>query len=487
MADEAAAGAVQAAEGAAGAVAGAARQVAQATPVIDFSANGFWGGVTLTITDSRIAAGVVIGASAVGLALVLSRFYRDNRDDVDDIIRRVIERLKRRPRRDGEEPQLDPEVLAIQEGSLYVHVGFRSEDGYDFFSALYDQEYIQTRLKEEFKTLGFPGEIRVSLERSQVPGREEEEERAGRVDPGVAQMFRRMRIQDLSFHGTRLVTESESGIETASVSAQSGVSSDDVPEGPLRGWRLLLQPYRDSPTAQRLIQAYRTMERGAEILINSEYTDVRGLTLLAEGIIIREYFDPKDCNHFLYHPNCLRLDKDQMNSLITNKLKHNPGDSSCLFLQGALLPWGIRVERLRQTVNTVLQNGEEDPLHAYLHHICFMLALSIWDTTYQPGPAFAALATALMYKSDHPPTLYYSAIYSAAVSRSDAIQQFHHYLRAAPPCDEFVQTANNYLAMLYGGQQPVDWEKVETYRRRGQEAERNLLPVFNLPVSSKPK
>eukprot|EP00058_Branchiostoma_floridae_P014945 XP_002600433.1 hypothetical protein BRAFLDRAFT_99623 [Branchiostoma floridae] len=489
MAEEAA-GAVQATEGAAGAVVGAVRQVAQAAPVIDFSANGFWGGVTLKITDSRIAAGLVAGASAVSLATLLYLFYRDNRDDADDAIRDVIERRRRRrrrARRDGGEPQLDPEVVAIEEGSLYVHVGFRSEDGYDFFSTLYDQEYIQTRLKEEFNTLGFPGEIRVSLERSQVPGREEEEEeRAGRVDPGVAQMFRRMRIQDVSVHPTTLLTESESGIETASVSAQSGVSSEDVPEGPLREWRLRLQEYGDSPTAQRLIQACRTMERGAEMLTStsSEYTDVTGLVLLAEGIIMWEVVFPEDCNHFLYHPDSLRLDKDQMNSLITTQLKHNPGDSSCLFLQGALLPWGDnRVERLRQTVSTILQNGEADPLHPYLHHICCMLAVSIWDTTDQPGPALAAFATALMYKSEHPYTLFWTALCSMDVSRSDAIQQFHHYLRAAPPCDLYVPDAHYYLTILNSLQQPVDREKVETHYRRGQEAERNRLPVFSLSES----
>eukprot|EP00058_Branchiostoma_floridae_P015950 XP_002601438.1 hypothetical protein BRAFLDRAFT_81313 [Branchiostoma floridae] len=475
MAEEAA-DAVQAVEGAAGAVAGAVRQVAQAAPVIDFSANGFWGGVTLKITDSRIAAGVVTGASAVGLALVLSRFYRDNRNDVDDIIRRVIERLKRRPRRDEGEPQLDPEVVAIEEGSLYVHVGFRSEDGYDFFSALYDQEYIQTRLKEEFKTLGFPGEIRVSLERSQVPGREEEEERAGRVDPGVAQMFRRMRIQDVSFHPTTLLAESESGIETASLSAQSGVSSEDVPEGPLRGWRLRLQPYRDSPTAQRLIQACRIMERGAETLVSSGYKDAAGLTLLAEGIIMWESMSPVDYNHFLYSPDCLQLEKKRL------KLKRSPTDSSYLFLQGALLPFGDkRVKFQRQTVNTILQNGDEDPLHPYLHHICCMLALSIAKTTDQPGPVLAAFATALMYKSDHPPTLYWAALCSRGVSRSDAIQQLDHYLRVAPPCDYKVPFAHYYLAVLYGEQQPVDREKVETHCRRGQEAEKNMPPVLSAP------
>ncbi|XP_078575034.1 uncharacterized protein LOC144861167 [Branchiostoma floridae x Branchiostoma japonicum] len=478
MAEQAAA-AVQAAEGAAGAVAGAARQVAQAAPVIDFSANGFWGGVTLKITDSRIAAGVVAGASAVGLALVLSRFYRDNRDDVDDIIRRVIERLKRRPRRDGGEPQLDPEVVAIEEGSLYVHVGFRSEDGYDFFNALYDQEYIQTRLKEEFKTLGFPGEIRVSLERSQVPGREEEE-RAGRVDPGVAELFRSMRIQDVSFHPTTLVTESESGIETGSVSAQSGVSSEDVPEGPLRSRRLRLQPYRDSPTAQRLIQACKAMERGAEMVTSSLYRDAAGLTLLAEGIIMSEVMSSEDCNNFFYGPDGLRLEKHQMNSLITTQLKHDPGDSSCLFLQGALLPWGDnRVERLRQTVNTILQNGEADPLHPYLHHICCMLAYRINIAYAQPGPDLAALATALMYKSDHPPTMYWAAVCSFDVSNLDAIQQFHHYLRAAPPDDPYVPAAHYLLTDLYAGQKPVDLEKVETHYRRGEEAEKNRLPVFN--------
>ncbi|XP_078658154.1 uncharacterized protein LOC144903644 [Branchiostoma floridae x Branchiostoma belcheri] len=480
---EQAAGAAQALEGAAGAVADAARQAA---PVIDFSVTGHWGGVTLKITDSRIAAGVVVGASAVGLALALSRFYRDNRDDVDDIIRRVIERLKRRPRRDGGEPQPDPEVVAIEEGSLYVHVGFRTEDGYDFFSALYDQEYIQTRLKAEFKTLGFQGELKVILERSQVPGREEEEEeRAGRVDPGVAEMFRRMRIQDVSFPTTTLLTESESGIETASVSAQSGVSSEDVPEGPFRGYRLRLQPHQDSPTAQRLIQAFISMERGAELLTGSGYTDPAGLTLLAEGSIMWEVVTSEDFNNLLYGTGFLQLDKKRLNHLTSTQLEHSPVGSSCLFLQAALLPWGdSRVERLRQTMNTILQNGEEDPLHPYLHHISWMLAVSIRNATDQPGPALAAYATALMYKSDHPPTLFCTAMCSNNVSTSDAIQQFHQYLRVAPPCDMDVPEAHYYLTVLYGDQQPVDREKVETHYRRGQEAEKNSLPGFRAPQES---
>ncbi|XP_019642113.1 PREDICTED: uncharacterized protein LOC109483522 [Branchiostoma belcheri] len=483
---EAAAGAAQALEGAAGAVAGAARQAA---PVIDFSANGFWGGVTLKITDPRIAAGVVVGASAVGLALAMSRFYRDNRDDADDAIRDVIERRRRqrrRPRRDGGELQPDPEVVAIEEGSLYVHVGFRTEDGYDFFSALYDQEYIQTRLKAEFKTLGFQGELKVILERSQVPGREKE--RAGRVDPGVAEMFRRMRIRDTSFHPTTtLLTESESGIETASVSAQSGVSSEDVPEGPFRRFRLPLQPYRDSPTAQRHIQACRTLERGAELLTGSGYTDPAGLTLLVEGLVMWELFDDGSCHYFLYDPDNLQLDKKRLNNLTSTQLEHSPGDSSCLFLQAALLPDGdSRVERLRQTVNTILQNGEEDPLHPYLHNISCMLALSIWENTGQPGPALAAFATALMYKSDHPVTLYWTALCSMDVSKSDAIQQFHQYLRVAPPCDVAVPHAHYHLTVLYGEQQPVDREKVEAHYRWGQEAEKNRLPVLpDVPESFK--
>ncbi|KAI8490064.1 hypothetical protein Bbelb_321340 [Branchiostoma belcheri] len=424
----------------------------QAAPVIDFSVTGHWGGVTLKITDSRIAAGVVVGASAVGLALALSRFYRDNRDDVDDIIRRVIERLKRRPRRDGGEPQPDPEVVAIEVGSLYVHVGFRTEDGYDFFSALYYQEYIQTRLKAEFKTLGFQGELKVILERSQ------------------------------SFHPTTtLLTESESGIETASVSAQSGVSSEDVPEGPLRWYRLQLQPYRDSLTAERLIQACRTMERGAELLTSSGYTDPAGLTLLAEGFLMWERLSPEDCNYFLYDAEGLQLDKKRLSHLTSTQLEHSPAGSSCLFLQAALLPYrDSRVERLRQTVDTILQNGEEDPLHPYLHHISCMLADSIWIATDQPGPALAAFATALMYKSDHPPTLYCTAECSMDVSKSDGIQQFHQYLRVAPPCDLFVPPAHYRLTALYSEQQPVDREKVETHYRRGQEAEKNMLPGFGV-------
>ncbi|XP_019642115.1 PREDICTED: uncharacterized protein LOC109483523 [Branchiostoma belcheri] len=474
---EAAAGAAQALEGAAGAVAGAARQAA---PVIDFSANGFWGGVTLKITDPRIAAGIVVGASAVGLALALSRFYRDNRDDADDAIRDVIERRRRRrrrPRRDGGEPQPDPEIVAIEEGSLYVHVGFRTEDGYDFFSALYDQEYIQTRLKAEFKTLGFQGELKVILERSQVPGREEEE-RAGRVDPGVAEMFRRMRIQDVSFHPSTLLPESESGIETASGYAQSEVSSEDVPDGPLRRRRLRLQPYRDSPTAKRLIQGSRTAENGAELLTGSGYTDPAGLTLLVKGIIMWHRLYSDHCNRFLYHLSYLQLDKKQLNHLTSTQLEHNPADSSCLFLQAALLPEGdSRVARLRQTVNTILQNGEEDPLHPYLHNISCMLAFSIWIATHQPGPALAAFATALMYKSDCPVrTLFWTAMCSVDVSASDGIQQFHQYLRAAPPCDEDVSHAHYRLTALYGEQQPVDREKVETHYRSGQEAEKNMLP-----------
>ncbi|KAI8509863.1 hypothetical protein Bbelb_122910 [Branchiostoma belcheri] len=343
----------------------------RAAPVIDFSANGFWGGVTLKITDPRIAAGIVVGASAVGLALALSRFYRDNRDDADDAIRDVIERRRRRrrrPRRDGGELQPDPEVVAIEEGSLYVHVGFRTEDGYDFFSALYDQEYIQTRLKAEFKTLGFQGELKVTLERSQ------------------------------SFRPTTLLSESESGIETASVSAQSGVSSEDVPEGPLRWHRLALQPHRDSPTAERLIQGCRTMERGAELLTGSGYTDPAGLTLLAEGLIMWGIVSPEDCHSFLYDPDCLQLDKKRLNHLMSTQLENSPAGSSCLFLQAALLPEGdSRVERLRQTMDTILQNGEEDPLHPYLHFISCILADSIRMATDQPGPALAAYATALMY------------------------------------------------------------------------------------------
>ncbi|KAI8509862.1 hypothetical protein Bbelb_122900 [Branchiostoma belcheri] len=67
------------------------------------------------------------------------------------------------------------------------------------------------------------------------------------------------------------------------------------------------------------------------------------------------------------------------------------------------------------------------------------------------------------------------------VSTSDAIQQFHQYLRVAPPCDMFVPHAHYHLTALYSEQQPVDREKVETHYRRGQEAEKNRLPGFLVP------
>ncbi|CAH1243938.1 Hypp7171 [Branchiostoma lanceolatum] len=256
-----------------------------------------------------------------------------------------------------------------------------------------------------------------------------------------------------------------------------GVASEEVPEGPLKSLRLSLQPYKETPSAQKIIEGCRLMEAGAELLNNSGYTDTEGLKKVVEGFVVQERLTARSYERFLYSPDHLGLDRTRLTKLITTQLHHNPTDSTCLFLQAALLPFDdTRVQEMRKVVDVIVENGEEDPLHKYLHHVYCVLGDSLLNL-YRDSPSCAlpAFTTALMYKRDYPTAIHLAAECSMVLSPQDAVEQFQRYLQLAPPHDKRVHWAHYFLAILYSRQSEP--EKAEEHYRLAVEAEDKRLPT----------
>ncbi|XP_019642141.1 PREDICTED: uncharacterized protein LOC109483547 [Branchiostoma belcheri] len=254
------------------------------------------------------------------------------------------------------------------------------------------------------------------------------------------------------------------------------VASEEVPEGPLKSLRLSLQPYRATLSGKKIIEGCRLMELGAELLNSSGYTDMDGLAKVVEGFMAQERLTAHSYERFLYNSDHLALDKARVADLMANQLHHNPTDSTCLFLQAALLPFNeTRVREMRKVVDVIVENGE-DPLHKYLHHVYCVLGDSVLNLYRDsPSSALPAFTSALMYKQDYPTAVHLAAECSMVLSPVDAVEQFHRYLQLAPPCDKRFHWAHYFLAILYSRQS--EQEKAEEHYNLAVQAEEKRLPT----------
>ncbi|CAH1243939.1 CRADD [Branchiostoma lanceolatum] len=263
-------------------------------------------------------------------------------------------------------------------------------------------------------------------------------------------------------------------------SAESVVTSEDVPDGPLKWLRLKLQPCKDSPSAKKMITGYEAMESGAKILIACEYKETDGVVKIVEGLMIQERLSPQSYNRLLYDTSHLNLNQERLSKLLTGQQDESPAYSSCLLLQAApLFVDENRAARMRKIVEVVLKRGEEDPLHKYLHHVYCMLGGTILEMNYDdPSPALPACTSALTYKQDYALAVHLAAECSMVLSPQDAIQQFYRYLQLAPPRDKRVHWAHYFLAILYSRQSEP--EKAEDHYKQAMEEEKKLLPTFSV-------
>ncbi|XP_019628380.1 PREDICTED: uncharacterized protein LOC109472954 [Branchiostoma belcheri] len=478
-------------------------------PALQMSVGAF-GGATIRIQSPALAAGgLVAGASAaaafaaskvadsaagvVGAGLAagvatgvttLASFYLSNRQQTDEAIRRAVERERH------------IQVENVEEGSLLVHVKFLTLAGYwvlrSFNTKIQqgtDRTCLQLLLEDELWRIGWTGPIHVGLEGWWFADEEgqEEEEAAATEQEEIWEWAGMMEKQSVP----PSVTTEDSGLpeDASSVAAMSITSAGKEEKGPLKRRRARLQKHKDSPTAQRLIKAYRSWEEGAEILTSSGYTDLGGVKALVQGFMLHDTVTPDDTNTILHEQSFLNLNKAQLKQLMTSQLQVDPTDSTCLLLTALQLPDGdSRVQTLQQVVAAILQHGPEDWLYQHLHHIYCYLGMAIWEASPKPtmlfegsnlptlAKALSAMASSLMYKQDHLETVYFTAVLSKKVSETEAIRQFEHFLSLAPECDYFVPYAHYYLVTLYNQQQ--DRQKVIHHFTRGQQTEANMLPLF---------
>ncbi|XP_019628345.1 PREDICTED: uncharacterized protein LOC109472920 [Branchiostoma belcheri] len=490
----------------------------QAT-VLERKKEGGFGGASIRIQDTGLAAAAIVGGVTVGAshvasqvtqspvivlgtgiaagAMSLAAFWLANRMKADKAICKAVEK-------DGH-----IEVEKIEGGSLLVHVKFLSQTGYWVLRALNekihqgtDRTCLQLLLEDELRKIGWTGPIQVGLEGWWFADEEGQEEEEAEEEAGTEQEERwewAGMVEKQSVPPS--VTTEDSGLpeDVSSVATMSITSAGEVEEGPLKWLRARLQKHKDSPTARRRIKAYRSWEEGAELLTSSGYTDLGGVKALVQGFMLRDMTPPDYTSTVLYEQSYLNLNKAQLKQLMTSQLQADPTDSTCLLLTALQLPFGdSRVQTLQQVVDAILQHGPGDWLYQHLHHIYCYLGVAIWRASPQPKPtmisklfkgsnlptvdlaalakALSTLDSSLMYKQDHLETVYCTAVLSKEVSETEAIRQFEHFLRLAPECDYIVPDAHYHLATLYHQQQ--DRQKVIHHFTRGQQAEANRLPVF---------
>eukprot|EP00058_Branchiostoma_floridae_P006810 XP_002592298.1 hypothetical protein BRAFLDRAFT_71038 [Branchiostoma floridae] len=450
------------------------------------------------VTDS--AAGVVGAGLAAGVATgftTLAAFYLRYRQETEEAIRRTLERERH------------IELKKIEKGSLLVQVKFLTLAGYWVMRSLNerihagtDRTCLQLLLEDELQRIGWTGPIQVGLEGWWFAEEEgqEEEEAAG---PEQEERWEWAGMGDKQSVPASETTEGDSGLpeDVSSVAAMSIASTGEVEEGPLKWARARLQKHKDSPTAQRYIKAYRSWEEGADILTNSRYSDMGGVTALVLGFMQYGMVSPSFTSTLLYGQSWLNLNKAQLKQLTISQLQADPTNSTCLLLTALHLPNGdSRVQTLQQVVDAVLQHGPGDWLYQHLHLIYCYLGWAIWEASPQspqPKPsmmsklsksdipntnlpalakALSAMASSLMYKQDHLETVYHTVVLSKEVSETEAIRQWEHWLRLAPECNIRVPRAHYHLATLYGHQQ--DRQNVIHHFTRGQETEDTRLPGF---------
>ncbi|XP_019642142.1 PREDICTED: uncharacterized protein LOC109483548 [Branchiostoma belcheri] len=262
--------------------------------------------------------------------------------------------------------------------------------------------------------------------------------------------------------------------------AESAVSIEDVPDGPLKWLRLKFQPYKSSASAQKMIRGCEALELGAKLLGDSDYEEPEGVVKIVEGFMIQERLNPRSLNRVLYKSDHLDLNQERLGALLTSMEDKNRAFSSCLLLQAAPLPVDEnRAAEIRKVLQVILKKGEVDPLHKYLHHVYCMLGGTILEMNYDdPSPALPACTSALTYRQDYALAVHLAAECSMVLSPADAVEQFHRYLQLAPPCDKRFHWAHYFLAILYSRQS--EQEKAEEHYKLATEKEKNLLPSYKV-------
>eukprot|EP00058_Branchiostoma_floridae_P003446 XP_002588934.1 hypothetical protein BRAFLDRAFT_89123 [Branchiostoma floridae] len=466
-----------------------------------------WGRVSLRINNPLVPAAIGIGGIGIG---GIGAFYLANKALNMLAVRRTVER------RDPDNPDqpADPQVgLEAELDSILVPVIFYSELGYQYFTSILNGPFLKACLQAELATVGYEASIDVNVEEWELPN----------LPEGGAGLMGMMRVQDWLAEIPEKVSllstaAGDSGIpeDVSSVAGVSTVASQEdeeeeeevgpsqakrarlsqqppaqvtptaqqaeLQEGPLKGLRARLLQHKDSPTAQARLKAYSCLEKGAAMVTTGGYQEGEGVEHLLEGLILAEAVDPDDVNTILYRQSWLHLDRPKLHQLTSTQLQANPDSTPCLLIQALQLPLGhSRQQAIDHVIDIVLQHGETDPMYKHLAYIYCALGYTIWDTTRQPAPALSACASALMHKSDHLPTLFFTALCSMDLSVPQANRQFHHYIHTAPTDHDGVPYAHYYmyLVILYGQQDlSVHRDRILHHYNMAQQTHRNRLPVF---------
>ncbi|XP_066301731.1 uncharacterized protein [Branchiostoma lanceolatum] len=453
-----------------------------------------WGQVCLRINNPWVAA---ISMGGIGA------FYLANKALTMLAVRRAVER------RDPDNPDqpADPKVgEGVREGSLLVPVIFYSQLGYQYFTSILNGPFLKACLQTELEKVGYKEPIDVSVEKWELPNLPEGG--AGplmgmmRVQDWLAEIPEKVSLPDTAAGDSGIPEDvsSVAGVSTVASWEEAGPSQAkrarlpqqppaqvtpttqqaELQEGPLKGLRASLLQHKDSPTAQTWLKAYSCLERGEAMVTRGGYQEGEGVGHLLEGLVLMEYVSPGDVNTILYGQSWLHLDKPKLNQLTSTQLQAKPDSTPCLLLQALQLSEGpSQQQAINHVIDVVLQHGETDPMYKHLAYIYWALGNTIWQNTRQPAPALSAYASALMHKSDHLPTMYFTAWCSIGVSVPQAIRQFHRYIHTAPTDHNLVPHAHYILVTLYGQQDPsVHRDRILHHYNMAQQTDRNRLPGF---------
>ncbi|CAH1237819.1 Hypp5447 [Branchiostoma lanceolatum] len=495
-----------------------------------------WGRVVLRIYNERLAAGVGIAA---GFGIGIAAFYTGNLDLALPAIRRAIERRDPDNPDQPADPQVGE---GVREGSLLVPVIFYSQLGYQYFTSILNGPFLKACLQTELEKVGYKEPIDVSVEKWELPNLQEggagplmgmmgeervlgwlaelqisekasipstaagdsgipedvssvagvstvaswedveEEETAG---PSQAKRARLPQQPPAQVTPTAQQAELQEGplkrLRARLLQHKDSPTAQqaELQEGPLKRLRARLLQHKDSPTAQTWLKACSCLERGEAMVTRGGYQEGEGVEHLLEGLVLMEFGAHTVVNTILYGQSRLHLDKPKLDQFTSTQLQANPDSTPCLLLQALQLPYGhSRQQAINHVIDVVLQHGETDPMYKHLAYMYCALGYTIWQTTRQPAPALSACASALMYKSDHLPTLFLTAECSWDVSVPQAIRQFHHFIHTAPTDHHAVPRAHYCLVTLYGQQDPsVHRDRILHHYNMAQQADRNRLPV----------
>eukprot|EP00058_Branchiostoma_floridae_P006135 XP_002591623.1 hypothetical protein BRAFLDRAFT_80719 [Branchiostoma floridae] len=439
-----------------------------------------WGKASLKICDALTVQEQATGSS-------IGAFYQANKANIMLAIGRAVE---------GHQ---DVRVGGkAKEDSPLVQVIFYSQLGYQYFKSILNGHFLQACLQTELKKIGYEEPVIVSVERWELPNLPEGEvdswELVSMGTRGIMLDKVMPWLDNLPDISDEEDVEEEDGAGPSGAKrarrqqqppAEISAQQAELQEGPLKKLRAGLLQNKDSPTAPTLLNAYSCLEKGATMVINGGYQEGEGVEDLLEGIILMENVSPDLVTKILYDQSWLNLDKTKFDTLITKQLKTTPDSTPCLLIEALQLPEGhTQQQAMNQVIDIVLQHGETDPMYKHLAYMYCVLAFIIWMTIRQPAPVLSAFASALMHKSDHLPTLFFTAWCSIDVSVAQAIRQFHHFIHTAPTDHYWVPHAHYLLVTLYSKQDPsVHMDRILHHYNMAQQTDRNRLPVFP-PASS---